>query len=291
MKKVSASAKMNRSTNQAASAAVVKAPVNKKAKNGTSSLEEGKTLTSSNSINPEKEVEEIIANAAEEAKRKVASENNGHKEKKTADVLVQMHKSKFLPIADGMYTSNVYFQPVRVVESRRTWIDVDMREVFIGAGVMEHTELHTFSMEADDLLRMLYLADMFTMDYINMKRTAYEQWVLEIFSKIIENEPQADYSDRGHIASYALEHVEGLALGKCGRIQYFFQKRCVYVFLDVPPNINMLGENAMGVKAKSSRGKFEYMIELHVISMPISEEQNEINDKRELESGDVPEMN
>ena len=234
------------------------------------------------------EGETAVAAAAK--KRKVEKEgNNGHKTRKMADVIASCHKTKYLPLADGINTSNMYFQPQSIVEVKRNWVDVNMKEFFIGAGIIESAEQHVYSLEADDLLRMLYLAEMINNDDVGIQRTTFEQWTLDIFSKILADDSHADYSDRGRIAQYAMEHTNSLCLNECLRLQILYQKRCVYDFEDVGPNVILRGENLMCAKTKSVRSKFEYLIEAHIICVP-DEEISEVEMKKRLEQGDVPEM-
>ena len=272
------------------------APSRKKSKvDGTISQEEGKTQDFSRSMSTKPMEEEVtpcptsqVVPQAENPSAKESKESDGHKHKAMCDVLNACHKTKFIPIADGLFTSNVYFQPLEVVEVKRSWIDVKMREVFVGGGVMESSEPHVYAMEADDLLRMLYLSEMMNSDHIGVRRVTFEQWALDVFSKVLAEDSHTDYSERGKIAAYAMTHCEPPCLGSGGHIQFFFQKRCIYDFDDVSTNVVMRGENLMGVKTKSTRGKFEYMIEMHVISIPFNDEKaeaenDEIEMKRRLE--------
>ena len=304
MKKQSASAKVN----PVVTVVTPKSQAHKRVRDGTNTQVEGKTQGATRSstapppVDPlnvmEEEMDETqktIEDVESAVKKKRIEQNsNGHKARKMADVLAACHKTKFLPLADGMFTTNVYFQPIEVVEAKRTWVDVKMREVFIGGGVMAAAEPHVYAMEADDLLRMLYLGDMIANDEIGMARTTFEQWTLDAFAKVLEGDSRADYADRGRIAADALHRCEKLSIGMTGRLQFLFQKRCIYDFEDVSSNILLCGENSMGVKTKSTRGKFEYMIEIHLISIPVDstgeegEEGGEMEDKKKNEEGAPP---
>lgn len=237
---------------------------------------------------PEEETTAAAAAAAEK-KKKEGEGNNGHKVRKMADVMASCHKTKYLPLADGINTSNVYFQPQSVSTVKRNWVDVSMKEFFIGGGLIEYAEQHTYSLDADDLLRMLYLAEMINNDDVGIQRTSFEQWTLDIFSKILADDSHADYSDRGRIAEYAMMHTNGLCVNECPRLQILYQKRCIYDMEDVGPSVILRGENLMCVKTKSVRSKFEYLIEAHIICVP--DEENEGEMKRNLEQGEVPSMN
>lgn len=268
----------------AAAAVEVKAPLPKRQRSGTTTQAEVKIPDSSIQVASEPET------IKEEEMKEKKIENNGHKTRKMDDVLSSCHKSKYLPLADGINTSNVYFQPIEVVEAKKSWVDVKMREYFLGGGLIESDEPHTYSMEADDLLRMLYLAEMITFDEAGIQRCTLEQWILDNFSKILEEDSHADYSDRGRIATYALKHCEYLKFGVFKNLECFFQKKCIYDFTEVGDNVILHGENLMGIKTKSARGKFEYMIEVRIIASPIYDDEHAVNLKRDLETGNVPEM-
>lgn len=266
---------------------IAKAPAVKRARttDGTSIPEEAK-IPDSSSTPPTPNIEEKEPETTKE-------ENNGHKGKKVLDILNACHKTKYLPLADGMFTSNVYFHPIEIVESKKNWVDVKMKEFFIGGDMYMCESLHVYSMEADDLLRMIYLGEMVNCDNIDVKRISFEQWVLDIFSKMIEEDSHSDYTDRGRIAIYAFSHCDALRLSPGHRIQFFFQKRCVYDFLEPTSDFEHIGSNAMCVRTKSMRGKFEYLIELHIICIPAicdseADDMEDVKMKREIEEGVPP---
>ena len=212
-------------------------------------------------------------------KRRSNSDSDGHKVQKMSDIMNACYKGKFLPLADGKFTNNVFFQPVEVVKERKSWVDVKMRVVLLGSVTIEMNEQHEYAMESDDLLRMIYLADMFEADDIGSTRMEFEQWVLDCYSKLLAEDSHADYSDRARIANYMLRRNIGkLCLSSSGRTQLFFQKHCVVDF-DMQgifgTQTTTWGENANVVRGKSSRGKFEYNIEGHVICMSFGVQEGE----------------
>ena len=263
----------------------VKAPAVKRSRptSGTSTPEEEKTLVS---------LETSVKDGEEAGGSK--PENNGHKGKKVCDVLNACHKNKFLPLADGMFTSNVYFHPTQVTYVGKNWVDVTMKELFIGADVFVNEELHVYAVEAEDFLRMMYLGSMINDDLAGKKRVSFEQWKINVFSKMIESDRHSDFTDHGKMAVFSFYEGGELHLGESTVLQFFFQKRCLYDFLEPTPEVVQISTNAMTTRSKSSRGKFEYVFELHIISLPtvVGTEDvgamDEINEKREIEEGVPP---
>ena len=225
------------------------------------------------------------ATTAEMKKKQTNLSPEGHKIVKMQDVLTACHKTKYLPLADGMYTGNVFFQPSEIIECKKNWLDVSMREVIVSGGFIEG--YHTYSMEADDLLRMMYLSDMANNDHLDIERSSFEEWLVDIFSDVIKEDSHADFADRARLAQYLLIKNGKFSFGGGSKIQMFFQKRCIRDFTDVPSEMHLAGNNMSAFKTKSARGKFEYMIEMHIFCMEI-EENEEVKMKKELEEGDVP---
>ena len=195
---------------------------------------------------------------------------NGHKVKTCTEIITSSHKTKYLPLADGMNTGDVYFQPCAIHAVNKNWIDCEMVEYLFGAGIMS---LHyVFSIDADDLLRMIYLKDMFCYDLDGESRVSFEEWLVNVFSEIVKEDAQADFSDHGMIANFIMsKETFNWNISSSPYVQVIFQKRCIHDFKDPQPDIVLHGENPNVVKCKALRGKFEYVIEGRIFTIHTGE--------------------
>lgn len=199
---------------------------------------------------------------------------HGHKLIKIGDVLDAGHKTKYLPLGDGQYTANLYFQPWDMKECGKNWCEMEMLELINGSTTVRSTR--TYSIDCEDLLKMCYLHAMANLDVQAAPRLHFEQWVLSIFQDYCASCGSADYTDRGSIARYYLERVmysfavgPENANGDESRLEMFFQKRCIRdLSKEADERVKIPKDNVNVVAGKSVKAKFEYQIEGYIMCVP-----------------------
>lgn len=193
---------------------------------------------------------------------------HGHKILKWNDIFEAAHKTKFLPLADGQFTGNLFFQPTRVVECSNLWCEVEMVEMVYGSTICYRKRV--FSVDCEDLLRMLYLHAMAVREQSGGKRVFFENWVLSIYEDYSATHADAEFSQRGPIAKHYLESTSyDFCMHNSNVMQMFFQKRCIRDIQDVDEATCVdCGANVNVIRGKALKGKFEYQIEGHIYCVP-----------------------
>lgn len=199
---------------------------------------------------------------------------HGHKLMKISDIFTAAHKTKYLPLADGQYTSNFYLQPLMMKECGKNWCEMEMLELIDGTTTL--TSSRVYSIDSEDLLKMCYLHAMANYDIQGISRLHFEQWVLSVLQEYSATDGAADYTDRGSIARFYLENIRynfaiGGVEGKQSRVEVFFQKRCIRDLSKEADDHST--ENVNVVTGKSLKSKFEYQIEAVVKCVPENKEK------------------
>jgi len=192
---------------------------------------------------------------------------NGHKVKDLSELFPIMHKTKFLPLADNFMISDVWYQPSSVTSLDGGFLQVVFNEVPNGLNLSR--TLQTYSVEAVDLLRMLYLTEMFNRDYYNMERETFEQWLNNCYAELLKSKPDLPYDEFGIIAESLMDKAT-FAVGTDTCFRVFFQKHCVRSFTGTDkdfPNLNLIKCKAGG------KSQFEYVIEGRIFALPKGEEK------------------
>ena len=254
----------------------------------SSSTQQGKGVVRppSSPLPPKTEVKEDptvekeeLADETQTKKTKTPKHPQGHKVKNAEEVLAGCNSSKFVPVADGLYTGDMYFHPVKVHEVRKNWIDMEFIEYFWGEIIW--ATRHIFVSDADDILRMIYLKEMLSYDDLKLPRVTFEEWLVNVFSDIVKENASADFSDHGMIVNYLMNREDfSWCIGSSPNLQVVFQKRCIRDFDKGESLLRNLGTNPNVFKCKALRSKFEYVIEGRIISL----HQFDVG-----EIGDVPE--
>lgn len=183
----------------------------------------------------------------------------GHRVKTMDDVTKFARKNKYLPLAEQMNCGDVYYQPIKVEVGGKNVLTVTFEELINGDEIK--LSEFAYSIAADDLLKMFYLAERFANVYYSMETEDYELWFVHQYSELLQDCRNLDISDHGMIAEKLLiKHGRNLfILGKFSMMEVYFQKHCVHEYT------GQVGiENPNIVKCKSLKGKFEYIIEARV---------------------------
>lgn len=186
---------------------------------------------------------------------------NGHKVKTQIEIETSLHRTKFLPLSDTILNWDVWFQPIEVVSYFKGVLDVKVEELFVGGDAM-HTNVTNVQIAADDLLRMIYLADMYANDYYSLERVAYDNWFVDLVTAQLKEKKITDMNDHAVIAQYALSDAK-FKIGSGTRLEAYFQKKCVHVFKDT---INTF-ENPNSIVCRTGRSRFEYVVESRLFSV------------------------
>ena len=207
------------------------------------------------------------------------------KEKDVQQIVAASHKTKYLPMAGTANTCDIYFQPKSVSVEGKNWCLVEMMELVVGSTLYRMD--HVFSVDADDLLRMFYIADMMINDDIGAKRLLFEEWVFSIFEEYVKTTAFADYSERAKLAAYYFSNFHPrFSFCSSNRLQIFFQKKGVRDFVNCNEFVREVGENLNIVTGKARKGNFDYCICATVFSLPESILQK--SESQVEDSVDVP---
>lgn len=195
----------------------------------------------------------------------------GHKHIAMADIIAAIRKTRYLPLADGQFTGDVYFQPFQVLRADDKWCDVDVLELFFGSNFK--TSHHCYMVDTEDLLKMLYLYQMLINDNAGAKRLTFDQWIVSVYQEMLQEDPKADYSKRGELAKFKLDHCGTFAIGDADtHLAVYFQKRCIRDLefgedgtdADIKCYDDL--DNSNIVRGKTPRGKMEYQIVSYIFS-------------------------
>lgn len=222
------------------------------------------SLTEEN--HPRKKVEKKEDTSSKAAGEEVENDHpttnrhpQGHRVKTIDEVTKFARKNKYLPLAEQMNCSDIYFQPVKVEVGGKNILTVTFEE-FLNGDEVKLSEF-AYSIAADDLLKMMYLCERISSVYYSTECDDYEIWFVHQYSELLEECRNLDISDRGSIAEKLLmKHGHNLfVLGKFSSMEIYFQKHCVHEYT------GQVGiENPNMIKCKSLKGKFEYIIEARV---------------------------
>lgn len=256
---------------------------------------------------PPKKEEDVAAapapeapEAAEAAEKKAARrprDPNGHKVIRVNEVYEACHKTRYLPLGDGVNTFCMMIKPRRVCAVNKNWCDVEVDEVVNGSSLL--LGRHIYTIEGSDLLKMCHLHVMMDRALRGKELRSFDQWVASYYSRESKqgNLVGVEYNDHASIADdYIKRHSNDFVLGVAGRHRLctFFQKRCVRDLKGVDrstcaaptPNPNV-------VFGKALQGKFEYQIESFILAIFYEEMEDENEDDMddvpsEQGDGDVP---
>lgn len=191
---------------------------------------------------------------------------NGHKVRAIEDVRTALSKSKYLPLAATKDCGDLWFQPLEISEGGKT-VSTVLFEVLLN-GYKMRVWKQPFSVTNDDLLHMLYIAEMFENDYFTLKRCSYDEWYIEKYTDLLKERRNLDMTDHCTVAQAILTRENMCKLGRGTHHEVYFRKDCVHVYTGEESNEN---ENKNLIFIKALRGKFEYIIEgrIFVISEEI----------------------
>lgn len=223
-----------------------------------------------------KENESSTSATAEEGKDSPTGSRHplGHKIKTQEEVEKSIRKGKFLPLSDGLNCGDIYYQPSVVLTGGKNVLSVMFEEFYDGDEVVKN--MHEYSVSADDLLKMMYLAEKMQNTYYNMDTEEYDLWFVHKYAALVEEYRSLDMNDHGTIAEKLLMGNKDLfILGKGSFMEVYFQKHCVHKYpgaVSGVKNPNIILCKAMG------RGKFEYIIEARVFVLSEEIHERKIGD-------------
>lgn len=203
----------------------------------------------------------------------------GHKVKNLDDVCKCAWKKEFLPYSDGPLTSDLYFQPKKIVEMGKSLCKVEVEELLNGGDELKW-DTHVYSILASDLLKMLYLVDKADSVYYNMDIDGFDHWKVHHFSDFMQEDPTMDLFDDAKVAEKLMKKKEyPFALGRGSHLEVYFQMHFVHEYpastdacCSRAANLNQLVCKAVG------KGKFEYCIEARIFMLSDEVHERRIGD-------------
>lgn len=214
---------------------------------------------------------EDAASSDGEQRKRAPRHPNGHKCVNVATCIQEAQKTKYLPLSENQHTSQVYFQPKKVEVVTDYWCEVEMLVLVLGSQFAITTA--QISLSGDELLRMCYL------HYYFLKTIAaegedrpenFESWLAGVYQEYANGHSNTDFSHRGRIADYYMSTMEsGFEISVNGRVQSFFQKKCVRDFEEeLPTECEVWAPNANNAFGRALKGKFEYEIVHNAMVIP-----------------------
>lgn len=198
---------------------------------------------------------------------------SGHKVKDQEEVLTSAHKTKFLPLSDSLNCGDLYFQPHSVSAGGKNILTVMVEELFNGNEMVR--DMHEYSIAADDLLKMLYLAEKMQNTFFCTETEEFDLWLVHKYSTLLAECRNLEMGDHGAIAEKLLMmHKEWFVLGKGTMFEVYFQKRCIHEYTGAKAGV----ENPNVFKCKAPRAKFEYEIEARVFVLNEQIHERKIGD-------------
>ena len=193
----------------------------------------------------------------------------GHKVRTLSKVWEFMDNQEFLRLTDSVSLSDVWFQPVSVVESKTLFTDVTFLEIVFGFHIKRRTVNHKMNLE--DLMKMLYLNDLTQWRMRHIDCMDYDSWVSEKTAEFIKRHGVADSSNKSKLCNYIITEDKEFTFypsGWISHVSFFFRKTCQHSYPDKTSTVKF--ENPSLMKCKSFRGSFDYLYEIRMIVLPDS---------------------
>lgn len=197
----------------------------------------------------------------------------GHKSRSIDQVWDMMNPEKnknFLRLTDTPALYDVWVQPKVVTRSSSLYLEVTFCQI-IAAPHMHYRDVK-YQVSADDLLKMFYLADQLQWAAVNAKKQSFDDWLTVKVNKRNSAHGLEGSEDRALLAEFVFNEDDSFSLypvAACTSLTVFFRKICYHSY-KLPTSSEKITKinNPSMIKCHAVRGKFEYMYEARILSVP-----------------------
>lgn len=193
----------------------------------------------------------------------------GHRVSQLQKIWSTMDSKDFLHLTDTLPLSDVWVQPVHVEESRGAYTSASFREIIAGPNIKQRIAIHRTS--TDDILQMLYLCSCLQYDMQNVERPSYEDWVNEMTAACVKEFGLTQGSNGGILCDYIINTFRDFTfypMVLANRFGIFFRKIGYHSYKPREGEECVKFKNMNMIKCVSPKGKFDYVIEARIFSLP-----------------------
>lgn len=193
----------------------------------------------------------------------------GHRVSQLQKIWSTMDNKDFLHLTDTLTLNDVWVQPIHVEESKGAYTSASFREIVAGPNIKQRIAIHKTSTE--DLLKMLYLCSCLQYDMQNVERPSFEDWLNEMTAACVKEFGLTQGSNGGILCDYIINTYREFTfypMMLANRFGIFFRKICYHSYKPRDGEECKKFKNMSMIKCGSSKGKFDYVIEAKIFSLP-----------------------
>jgi hypothetical protein len=176
----------------------------------------------------------------------------------------------FLRLTDTPALYDVWVQPKVVTRTSSLYLEVTFCQI-IAAPHMHYRDVK-YQVSADDLLKMFYLADQLQWAAVNAAKQSFDDWLTVKVNKRNSAHGLDGSEDRALLAEFVFNEDDTFSLypvTTSTSLTVFFRKICYHSYkLPASSDKTTKINNPSMVKCHAIRGKFEYMYEARIMSVP-----------------------
>lgn len=200
----------------------------------------------------------------------IAKHPKGHRVSQLQKIWATMDSKDFLHLTDTLVLSDVWVQPVSVEESKGAYTSASFREIVAGPNIKQRIAIHKTS--TDDLLKMLYLCVCLQYDMQNIERITFADWLNEMTAACVKELGLSQGSNGGILCNFIINTYRDFTFypaTMANRFGVFFRKICYHSYKTSEGKEECAKfKNLSMIKCGSSKGKFDYVIEARLFSLP-----------------------
>ena len=209
--------------------------------------------------------------AAAVAKQTEPKHPKGHRVTPLQKVWNTMDSKDFLHLTDTLVLNDVWVQPASVEPSRGAYTTAAFREIVAGPNIKQRLADHKVGTE--DILKMLYLCVCLQHDMQNVARPDYTDWLNEMTAACVKELGLSQGSNGGSLCDFIINNARNFTFypeALSGRFGIFFRKICYHSYKaqSKEGTESVKFKNMCMIKCGSSKGKFDYIIEARLFSLP-----------------------
>lgn len=197
------------------------------------------------------------------------SDSNGHKSRKLASIWALMDSQPFLHLTDTLPLMDVWIQPTRVTRDRGSVAKCCVKQVVVAPHLKYRDAETKFS--TDDITKLLYLNDKLQAMMQGLDALSFDDWLNEKSSLCVKEKGMEASNDRATLCDYIINEDPSFSfypLFLKGSMGFFFRKICYHSYKCEESETKVKLDNPSMIKCRSSKGKFEYVLEARLLPLP-----------------------
>ena len=191
----------------------------------------------------------------------------GHKTRDLAEVWKTMDSQTFLRVTDTYILWDVWVQPLAAVQERGPFALATLKQAVFAPHIKSRTTVS--KMAADDLLKMLYLADLLQAEMQGVSGLDYGDWLNDKTAACVKKKGAEEGTNHVLLAHFIMTEDRDFTLYPPylkGKFGIFFRKTCYHSYREEGKKDKLI--NPTMIKCGATKGKFEYVIEARIFALP-----------------------